>query len=263
MKSMLFTLLAVAAIVYVCFCLYLYLFQRSFIYFPTAAVEGVAAEEIWIHNEQERIRTWRLHGSLSDAIVYFGGNAEDVSYNIGEFGDWFPQHAVYLVNYRGYGGSSGSPNEAALYSDAQAVFDFVAAEHATVSLIGRSLGAAIAVHLATRRHVARLALVTPFDSLRSLASDFYPIFPTSLLLKDTYDAIGFAGRVRAPALVLVAEHDEIIPRRSSERLADALGGPRAVRIIDGTGHNTIGASPDYGRALREFMTLKAGGASGR
>jgi uncharacterized protein len=257
MKSMLFSLLAVAAFVYVCFCLYLYLFQRSFIYFPTAAAEGVAAEEVWIDNEQERIRIWRLHGSRSDAIVYFGGNAEDVSYNVPEFSDWFPQHAVYFVNYRGYGGSSGSPGEAAFYSDAQAVFDFVAAKHATVSLIGRSLGAAIVVHLATRRDVARLALVTPFDSLRSLASEFYPIFPTSVLLKDTYDAIGLARHVRAPALVLVAEHDEIIPRQSSERLADALAGPHAVSVIQGTGHNTIGASPDYGRALREFMTLRA------
>jgi uncharacterized protein len=263
MKSMLLSLLAVAAFVYVCFCLYLYLFQRSFIYFPTASPKGVAAEEMWLENEQETILVWRLHGSRPDAILYFGGNAEDVSYNTGEFRDWFPQYAVYLVNYRGYGGSSGTPGEAALYSDAQAVFDSVAAKHATVSLIGRSLGAAIAVHLATRRDVARLALVTPFDSLRSLASEFYPIFPTAILLKDTYDAIGLASRVRAPALVLVAEHDEIIPRQSSERLAGALGGPHVIRTVEGTGHNTIGASPGYGRALREFMTLQSRSTSGR
>ncbi|HLU07211.1 MAG TPA: alpha/beta fold hydrolase [Woeseiaceae bacterium] len=263
MKSMLFSLFAVGAFVYVCFCLYLYLFQRSFIYFPTAVAEGVTAEEVWIDNEQERIRVWRLHTPGSDAIIYFGGNAEDVSYNVREFRDWFPQHAVYLVNYRGYGGSSGSPDEAAFHSDAQAVYDFVAGKHAAVSLIGRSLGAAVAVHLATRRDVDRLALVTPFDSLRSLASEFYPIFPTSLLLRDTYDAIGLAGRVSAPALVLVAEHDEIIPRQSSERLANALGGPHVIRFIECTGHNTIGASPDYGRALREFMNPQTGRATGR
>ena len=263
MRSTLFSLLAVAAFVYVCFCLYLYLFQRSFIYFPTAVAEGVPADEVWIDNEQEKIRLWRLHPSRSDAIIYFGGNAEDVSYNTREFSDWFPQHAVYLVNYRGYGGSSGSPGEAAFYSDAQAVYDFVAGKHAAISLIGRSLGAAVAVHLATRREVERLVLVTPFDSLRSLASEFYPIFPTSLLLKDTYDAVGLAGRVRAPALVLVAEHDEIIPRQSSERLADALGGQRVIRFIEGTGHNTIGTSPDYGRSLREFMWPRTGRITGR
>jgi uncharacterized protein len=263
MKSMLFSLLAVAAFVYLGFCFYLYLFQRSFIYFPTAAAEGVTAEEIWIGNEQEKIRVWRLHGSRPDAILYFGGNAEDVSYNTAEFREWFPQHAVYFVNYRGYGGSSGSPGEAAFYSDAQAVFDFVAGKHETVSLIGRSLGAAVAIHLATRRDVARVALVTPFDSLRSLASEFYPIFPTSILLKDTYDAIGLAGRVRVPALVMVAEHDEIIPRHSSERLAGALGGPHVIRVVEGTGHNTIGASPGYGRALREFMTPQPRSTGGR
>lgn len=263
MRSMLFSLLAVAAFVYVCFCLYLYLFQRSFIYFPTAVAEGVAAEEVWIDNEQERIRVWRLNSSRSDAIIYFGGNAEDVSYNSREFSDWFSQHAVYLVNYRGYGGSSGSPGEAAFYSDAQAVYDFVAVKHAGISLVGRSLGAAVAVHLATRRKVERLALVTPFDSLRSLASEFYPIFPTSLLLRDTYDAIALAGQVRAPALVLVAEHDEIIPRQSSQRLADALGGPHVVRSVANTGHNTIGTSPDYGRSLQEFMRAQTGRITSR
>ena len=263
MKSMIVSLAVVAVIVYVCFCLYLYLFQRSFIYFPTPVAEGVAAEEIWIANEQERLRIWRLHPSRPNAIVYFGGNAEDVSHNVAEFGNWFPEHAVYLVNYRGYGGSSGSPGEAAFYSDAEAVFDFVAEKHANISLIGRSLGAAIAVYLAARRDVQRLALVTPFDSLRSLARTFYPVFPTSLLLRDAYDAAEMATRVRAPALVLVAERDEIIPRQSSETLADALGGPSVIRFVNDTGHNTIGASSDYGRALREFMAVQTRRVPGR
>ena len=261
MKSTLFSLLALAAFVYACFCAYLYLFQRSLIYFPTPVAERVPAEEVWVENDGEKIRLWRLHSSQSNAIIYFGGNAEDVSYNAAEFSDWFPQHAVYLVNYRGYGGSSGKPGEAAFHSDAQAVFDFVTERHAAVSLIGRSLGAAVAVCLATHRDVERLALVTPFDSLASLAREFYPIFPTRLLLKDTYDTVGPAARVRAPALVLVAEHDEIIPRPSTDRLADALGGPHTMRVIQRTGHNTIGTSPDYGRALQEFMTLQPGNAS--
>ena len=244
-----------AAFVYFCFCLYLYLFQRSFIYFPTPSPDHAPAEELWLDSDNERIRVWRLHAGESDAILYFGGNAEDVSLNIPEFSAWFPEQAVYLVNYRGYGGSSGSPGETALLRDARAIFDFMKERHANVSVIGRSLGAAVAVDLAVGRDVARLALITPFDSLARLAREFYPIFPTSVLLKDKYDSVGRAGRIRAPVLVIVAERDEIIPRESSERLAGAM--PESLvtlKIIEGTSHNTVEASPAYGRTLQAFMT---------
>jgi pimeloyl-ACP methyl ester carboxylesterase len=254
MKSTFLSLLAVAAFVYFCFCLYLYLFQRSFIYFPTPAADRAPAEELWLDSDRERIRIWRLHAGEPDAILYFGGNAEDVSLNIQEFSEWFSEQAVYLVNYRGYGGSTGSPGETALLRDAEAIFDFVEDRHPNVSIIGRSLGAAVAVDLAAGRDVARLALITPFDSLATLARDFYPIFPTSMLLKDKYDSLGRASRIRAPVLVIVAEHDEIIPRESSERLASAIAESLVtLKIIEGTSHNTVGASPAYGRALQSFM----------
>jgi hypothetical protein len=255
MKSTLFSLVAVAAFVYFCFCLYLYVFQRSFIYFPTPATGRAPAEELWFDSGDEKIRIWRLHAAEPDAILYFGGNAEDVSLNIQEFSAWFPEQAVYLVNYRGYGGSTGSPGETALQGDARAIFDFVKDRHRNVSVIGRSLGAAVAVDLAAGRDVARLALITPFDSLAGLARDFYPIFPTSLLLKDKYDSLGRAGRIRAPVLLIIAEDDGIIPRESSERLAGAIAESLlTLKVIEGTSHNTVGTSPAYGRILRAFMT---------
>jgi hypothetical protein len=252
-------LLAVAAFVYVCFCVYLYLFQRSFIYFPVPATGGKPAEELWL-DDSGRIRIWRLHAERPDAIVYFGGNAEDVASNVPEFSDYFSEQAVYLVNYRGYGGSTGSPTEAGLYSDAEAIFDFVNARHRNVSLIGRSLGAAVATHLASMRKIDRLALITPFDSLASLAREFYPIFPTSLLLRDKYDSMSRADRIRAQVLMIVAENDEIIPRDSSERLAAAID-PELItlKVIDNTAHNTVSNSPEYGPVLRAFMARGARG----
>jgi hypothetical protein len=255
MKSTFISLLAMAALVYFCFCLYLYLFQRSFIYFPTSAANHDPAEELWLESERETIRIWRLHAEQRDAILYFGGNAEDVSLNIREFSSWFPEQAIYLVNYRGYGGSTGSPAEAALLRDAEVVFDYARTRHANISVIGRSLGAAVAVSLAADRDVAKLALITPFDSLAALARDFYPIFPTTILLKDKYDSIGHADRIRVPVLILIAEYDEIIPRESSERLARAIARSLVtLKVVEGTSHNTIGTSPAYSRNLQAFMT---------
>jgi len=254
MKSAL-SLIAVAACVYICFCAYLYLFQRSFIYFPTPAVDGAPAEELWLDIDNERIRLWRMHAIGQDAILYFGGNAEDVSLNIPEFAEWFPDQAIYLVNYRGYGGSSGSPSETGLLRDAAAIFDFIEDSHRGVSVIGRSLGAAVAVHVAATRDVERLALVAPFDSLGRMAREYYPIFPTSILLKDTYDSLARADRIRAPVLVIVAGRDEIIPRKNSEKLVQAIA-PSLVTlaVVDDAAHNTIDAFPEYGHALRTFIS---------
>jgi len=254
MKSVLFSLLAVAACVYIFFCAYLYLFQRSFIYFPTPAVDGAFAEELWVDSDGERIRLWQLHATGQDAILYLGGNAEDVSLNIPEFADWFPHQAIYLVNYRGYGGSSGSPSESGLFRDAVVIFDSIQDAHRGVSVIGRSLGAAVAVHLASTRDVQRLALIAPFDSLTGMAKEYYPIFPTSLLLKDRYDSLARADRIRAPVLLIIAGRDEIIPRESTERLTHAIAPSLvSVAVIDDAGHNTIDAFPEYGHALRTFI----------
>lgn len=253
-KATLLSLAGLLALAYVGLCLYLYLFQRSFIYFPTPKAGNVPAEELWLDSSGEKIRIWRLHAGQASAIVYFGGNAEDVSLNIPEFSTWFSRHSVYLVNYRGYGGSTGSPTEALLYKDAEAVFDFVKARHEDVSIVGRSLGSAIATYLAAVRDIEKIVLVTPFDSFGSLARAFYPLFPTSLLLKDTYDSATRADRIKAPVLILVAEYDEVVPRKSSDVLASAIQPSLVtVTVIENTSHNSIGASPEYGRALQGFV----------
>lgn len=251
------SLLSIAVIAYVAMCVYLYVFQRSLIYFPTPAADAPAAEEVRVANGGETIRVWRLRGDETRALLYFGGNAEDVSLNIPEFHEFFPQHAVYLVNYRGYGGSSGKPSEAALYGDAEAVFDFAQARHRSIAVVGRSLGSGVATHLASVRDVERLALITPADSFTSLASQLYPVFPVALLLRDRYDSLGRAPEIECPVLLLVAEHDEIIPRQSSRRLASAIDADLVTwRVIDGTSHNSIGLSPEFGEALRSFMTVE-------
>lgn len=262
MKGVL-SLVAVLSCAYVLLCAWLYVFQRSFMYFPTPESADVPAEEVWVETADARLKVWRLHGGGASAIVYFGGNAEDVALNVPEFAAWFRGCAVYLVNYRGYGGSPGSPSEKTLYEDAEAVYDFARARHAAVTVVGRSLGSGVATHLASVREVERLVLITPFDSFVSLARAFYPFLPTSLLLKDRYDSASRAHLIRAPVLLLVAEHDEIVPPSSSRRLAAALdSGLLTYEVVEGTSHNTIGAAPAYAGALRDFACRAGGYGSG-
>jgi uncharacterized protein len=239
-------LVAVVALVYLALCAVLFVNQRSMIYFPQPRSPGSGAATITLPADgAEVLVTVRPHGG-PNALIYFGGNAEDVSYNLPGLSTAFPDYAVYLLHYRGYGGSSGKPSEAALFTDALALFDKVRIEHNNIVVVGRSLGSGVAVHLASLRPVARLVLVTPYDSLQELAAHQFPYFPVRWLLLDKFESWRYATQVIAPTLVLAAEHDEVVPRASTESLyARFRAGVASLRVVAGTSHNTISQSPEY------------------
>lgn len=184
------------------------------------------------------------------ALIYFGGNAEDVSLSMPSFSAGFPDSAIYLLHYRGYGGSSGSPSEKVLFGDALTLFDEVHAKHPEVEIVGRSLGSGIAVYVSNLRPVNRLVLVTPYDSLQELAARQFPFFPVRWLLLDKFESRRFAPLVTAPTMIIAAEHDEVVPRESTELLRSRFKGARvSFKVLPGTGHNTISSSPEYMQLL--------------
>jgi pimeloyl-ACP methyl ester carboxylesterase len=167
-----------------------------------------------------------------------------------DFSQAFPDHAIYLLHYRGYGGSSGKPSQDAIFSDALALFDQVHAAHPDITVIGRSLGSGVAVYLASRRPVARLVLVTPFDSVEDIAKRQFPFIPVRWILRDTFESWRYAPSVTAPTLIVAAERDEVIPRESTELLRSRFQiGVVSFVVLPGAGHNTISYSPRYLRLL--------------
>lgn len=244
-------ILLTAAGAYLALCAVVFLFQRSLIYFPQPRSFGSAGSRMELSTPDALLVLTAKAVPGAHAVVYFGGNAEDVSASLPELAAAFPDHALYLLHYRGYGGSSGRPSEAALHADALAVFDRVHAEHSRVTVVGRSLGSGVAIRLAASRPVARLVLVSPYDSIEALARQQFPFLPVRWLLRDKFESWRDAPRVRAPTTVVVAERDEIIPVASSQRLlARFAEGVASYRVIRGVGHNSISASPDYLPALR-------------
>jgi len=245
------TLLAVLASAYLGLCALLFFLQRSLIYFPQPRTIGRDVTTITLPVEGAQVLVAaRPHGGPK-ALIYFGGNAEDVSYSLPSFAAAFPDHALYLLHYRGYGGSSGTPTETALFADAIALFDKVRTEHGHVVVVGRSLGSGVAVHLASVRPVARLVLVTPYNSIQEIAARQLPYFPVRWLLRDKYESWRYANQVSAPTLLVAAEHDEIIPRASTESLHKSFRpGVASLKIIAATSHNTISESSDYIPLLR-------------
>lgn len=237
---------AFIALVYLGLCAVLFAFQRSLIYFPQPGSAPPGAATIKLPVDKGEVLVTVRPRSGANALLYFGGNAEDVSYSLPELSAAFPDHAIFLMHYRGYGGSSGKPSESALFADALALFDRIRGAHRNVVVVGRSLGSGVAVYLASQRPVARLVLVTPYESLPDLAAHHYPYFPVRWLLLDRYESSKYAKQVTAPTLLIAAEHDEIIPRASAQALAQRFrDGVATLKIVKGARHNTISDSPEY------------------
>jgi len=254
MKRSAMGILTTVILIYIGFCGYLYLAQRSFIYFPTPESQNVMAEDLRLDFDGATLQIWRLAAEKEEAVIYFGGNAEDVAQNLGQFSSIFPDKAIYLVNYRGYGASTGTPAEAAIVSDAQAIFDHISPAHSSISVVGRSLGSGVAMFLAATRNVERMVLVTPYDSIAKLAQSSFPIFPVSAILKDRYDSLSHASSISIPTLILIAERDEFIPMKSSRNLAAALDSSiTTVNVVENATHNTIQNFGQYTAALGEFL----------
>jgi pimeloyl-ACP methyl ester carboxylesterase len=237
-----------AAALYVVLCGFLFLTQRSMLYFPTLG-KSESILTLSIGTERILASTRPLDGS--NAILYFGGNAEDVTFNMPDFQSTFPHHSLYLLHYRGYNGSSGSASEKALFADALELYDHVKARHPKITLIGRSLGSGIAVRVASERDVAALILITPYDSIQDIAASHFPLFPVRWLLQDKYESWRYAPQVKAPVTIIAAEHDEIIPRASTDLLRTRFR-PDAVTfaVIPRTDHNSISESKEYWSRLQ-------------
>lgn len=253
MRTVLSLLLA-AAVAFAAFCVWMYSTQRSQMYFPTPDVSHPSAQARRIDSKGETLKVWVVGRPGPRAFIYFGGNAEDVAGSIDEFSRVFPGHSLYFVNYRGYGGSSGRPSESALFADSLAVFDHVRNEHPDITVMGRSLGSAVAVYLASKRPVAKLVLVTAFDSLVNVAKSHFRWLPVGLLMRDRYDSAGRVQAVSAPVLVVIAERDEIIPRPRSDALVRSFPADQVrVEVIRGAMHNTLDLSSEYLGCVRRFV----------
>ncbi|MFC4311305.1 alpha/beta hydrolase [Steroidobacter flavus] len=239
------------AVVYVGLCAALFFAQRSFLYYPQPRPRGETSATLPLSVDgAELVISVRPHDG-PNAIVYFGGNGEDVTFNLPSFSEAFPNHSLYLMNYRGYGGSSGAPTEAGLSQDALALFDYVHARHPNVIVMGRSLGSGVAIRLASQRPASGLVLITPYSSIAELGARQFPMFPVKWLMRDRYESWRYAPLIEVPTLFVVAEHDEIIPRASTDDLyAHFRAGIATLRVIPGVGHNTVSATPMYAKTLQ-------------
>jgi len=196
------------------------------------------------------------------AILFFGGNGDEISGTVLRVAK-ATGCAVVGLNYRGYGMSQGAPGEKQIFADALTVYDELARrkliDPRSVILMGRSLGSGVAVHLAGQRPARALVLITPYDSVTSVAQSRYPFLWVRLIIKHPFDSLAHAPQLSWPMLMLVAGQDRTIPPSHALRLARHYGGTVTLRIIANAGHDNILNQQSLWDSMKTFLADNCAG----
>ena len=268
MTAVLFSVIRIAVAVYIGLCLVVVIKQGRYVYYPkrdiatTPAYIGLAFDELRLRTtDGETISAWCVPAEEDTrrTVVFCHGNA----CNIGDLvytAEWLRGMGwnVLLFDYRGYGESTGKPDEEGTYRDIQAAWDYLMAERGLpakdVVLFGRSLGGAVATWLAAKEEVAGLVLESTFSSGPDMAHTMFPFLPARLLCRFKYDTESRVGSVGCPVMVAHSPEDATIPFAQGQAVFDAAAGPKEfVRL--GGGHNDGGfeGSADARERLRAFL----------
>jgi fermentation-respiration switch protein FrsA (DUF1100 family) len=252
---------AVACAIYGALCL---LAARS-VYYPTRYPSGwwgaqseLGAADVWLTTRDGvRIHGWFVRDAESRWVtLFFHGNAGNVTYREPHFREICAAgSSILMIDYRGYGRSSGRPSEAGLYSDASAVYDWARQEGYSPDRIiahGESLGTVVAVDLAGRRRCAGLVLEAPFPSAKAVAATVLPVLGPALIWG--FDSRPKIPKVNAPVMIVQGDRDEVIPLRLGQALFGAAHEPKSFWTVPGAGHNDLveTAGPEYRKRLAAF-----------
>ena len=205
------------------------------------AAAAVGAREIRVMTEDGvSLYGWRLRSKSERAVLYFSGNGDSVGDNTLLYQRLHRAGLNVLhVNYRGYPGSEGEPDEEGLRKDARAAWRFLMEDFKPhqVTIVGYSLGGGVAAGLAAEVSPRALVLMSTFTSAADVAQETYPWVPVKLLMKNRFESTAFAPKVTAPALILHGTKDQLIPPHHAEGLAAAFEERPDILWIQGAGHN--------------------------
>ena len=192
-------------------------------------------------------------------ILWFHGNAGNITHRYEGISSLVTLPAdVFIIDYRGYGKSEGTPSETGLYRDADAAWSYLTETRGVspgqIVLLGKSLGAAVAIDLATRVHPGALIVESGFTSAPDMARRILPLVPT-FALRTRMDSISKIGRVSCPVLFIHSRDDEVIPFGLGRRLYEAAGEPKRFHELRGLGHNDLypQAGQGYLEAIGDFL----------
>lgn len=257
---------------FVLFALSVYFLQHGMVFYPSKNIAvtpdqlGLEFEEVFIEvSGGDRIQGWYFPATISDSsnesrtVLFCHGNAGNISHRLSTVELILKTGgAVFLFGYRGYGQSTGKPDEENVYADAKVAYEWLLANKVQspdkIVLFGRSLGGAVAIDLAARVDCAGLIVESSFSSAAAMGKRMFPWLPMRLLLRYQFDSVSKIGRVGCPVMVAHSPTDEIIPYEFGLTLFEAAKEPKLFVELSG-GHNDMSyfGQESYNRALEQFI----------
>jgi pimeloyl-ACP methyl ester carboxylesterase len=254
-------LLLILTTVYVSVGVLAYVFQTHLIFFPGKLdkdfrfIADETSQEVFLHTkDKETISGLFIQGTREDVILYFHGNAGDLSswqyvaQDLTSFGFSF-----FIIDYRGYGKSSGKISEQGFYEDAWVAYEYLIEKRgfrpSQIIVYGRSIGSGVAIDLASKFDVKGLILEAPYTSLRMLAQEKAPFIFPQHWINYSFDNLKKIQNVKSAVLVIHGTDDAVIPIGHSEQLIRSISGKKLLVNIDGASHNNLNRFPDYFHAI--------------
>lgn len=256
--------LLVIVLLYLIILLLVYVYQAKLIFHPTKLAADYHFElhdhatEVFFETEDgERINAIRFTKNAGQVILYFHGNA-------GVLDTWqntnanFDNLAVDLlvIDYRGYGKSTGTPGEEGLYKDADAAYKYLLRSgynKDSIIVYGRSLGSGVASWLVAKYGCKKLILETPYTSMADISQSIYPYFFPRYTLRHRFSNMRYMDKITGRILLLHGLRDDLIPVEHSRKLFAAAGSNATLVIIEQGEHNNLPSFAEYKNALREFV----------
>ena len=202
---------------------------------------------------------WFIAGRSSRVLLFFHGNAGNISHRLDSIAQFQELGlSVLIIDYRGYGQSTGRTTESGIYRDADAAWHYLIDDRGIVAndivVFGRSLGASVASRLASEYQPLALIVESSFTSVPDIAQDLYPWLPVRWLSRLSHATHDYVRDVRCPILIIHSRDDEIIPFRHGEAIFASANEPRTLLTIRGT-HNDAFLLDEraYVAGLRTFL----------
>jgi uncharacterized protein len=246
------TALFVIALVYGALVAFLWLRQESMLYLPgipgrqlvaTPDAIGLDFEDLRIATaDGEELHAWFIPAREERGVLlFFHGNAGNISHRLESLRIFHGLSlSVLILDYRGYGQSTGSPTEEGTYEDARAAWRYLVEDRGVsgeqIVVFGRSLGGAVATWLAAEHRARGLIVESAFRSVPDVAAELYWFLPVRALARIQYPVEDLIARVEAPLLIVHSRDDEIIPFHHGEALYRAANPPKRMLVLSG-GHN--------------------------
>lgn len=245
------------------------LLDQFFVYHPEPwqdrdwrGQSGLPLEDVWFPSaDGTKLFGWYVENAAASAVILWcHGNAGNVINRLDNLRELYRLGlSVFLFDYRGYGRSQGKPSEEGLYRDALGAYDYLTRTRMIrperIVIFGRSLGAAVAADVASRKPAAGLILESPFPSIEAVAKYYYGGLPVHWLLGSDFRLIDRLAELSLPKLIIHGDRDDIIPLELGQQVFEKALPPKSFYVIKGADHNNtyqVGGS-SYFQQWIEFV----------